>query len=307
MTYSASAPGKVILFGEHAVVFGEPAIAAALDLRTRVDATESDTPRINGVPLRQETNPYPYHALSVTGSRSMSLTIDSDVPPGAGLGSSAALSVAAVGALGKDYSDAEVAESAFSVELLAQGRASPIDTSVSTHGRAIYVDRNGGSGLLWSVRRGDVTWHIHHVDVPAMDIVVGFTGISAATGPLVENVRRLHSKYSTARNAVVEIGTIAAEARRRLSTGDVVGLGSLMDRNQKLLVTLGVSSREIGSLIDAVRPYSYGAKLTGAGGGGSIISLTDRPERVAEAIAKRGFTPFICKLGGEGLRRENDG
>ncbi len=150
-----------------------------------------------------------------------------------------------------------------------------------------------------------MTWNIHHLDVPPLDIVIGYTGKGAATGPLVENVRRLHSRYELARDAVSEIGVIAEEARRRLSENDVVRIGELMDRNQKMLSLIGVSSRDIENLIDAVRPFSYGCKLTGAGGGGSIISLTDRPKKVEEAIRKRGFIPYVARLGNHGLKRGN--
>ena len=305
MHSKASAPGKVILFGEHAVVFGEPAIAAALNLRTAVLAEDSASKMLNGIPLHRESNPYPYFALELTGSGPMNLTVNSDIPPGAGLGSSAALTVATVGSLRPEYGPERVATMAFEVELMAQGRASPIDTSTATHGGAVFVDRKAGTGLLWTIRRGDVTWHIHHTEVPPLNLVIGFTGRGAATGPLVENVRRLHSRFETAREAVAEIGAVTVEARKRMREGDVVGIGELMDRNQRLLSMLGVSSDEIASLIDAVRPYSYGAKLTGAGGGGSVISLTDRPEKVAEAIRKKGFIPYICSIGGEGLRLDN--
>lgn len=300
-----SAPGKVILFGEHAVVFGEPAIAAALNLRTGVLAEDSASNMLNGIPLHGESNPYPYFALKLTESGPMNLTVSSDIPPGAGLGSSAALTVATVASLRPDYGPERVASTSFEVELLAQGRASPIDTSTSTHGGAVYVDRKEGSNVLWTIKKGDVTWHIHHAEVPHLDIVIGFTGKGAATGPLVENVRRLHSRFETAREAVAEIGAVTVEARKRMRDGDIVGIGELMDRNQQLLSILGVSTDEIARLIDAVRPYSYGAKLTGAGGGGSVISLTDRPEKVAEAIRKKGFIPYTCTIGGEGLRRDN--
>lgn len=302
---TASAPGKVILFGEHAVVFGEPAISAAISMRTVVTATPSDSSTMNGAPLREDAGSYPFHALRITGSGAHSLTVRSDIPPGAGLGSSAALTVAVVGALRNEYSRAAVAETAFSVELAAQGRASPVDTSTSTHGSGVYVDQKEGDNLLWSIAKGDVRWHIHHLDVPPLSIVIGFTGRGAPTGPLVANVHRLYAKFEVARNAIREIGNVSAEARKKLRAGDVVGLGGLMDLNQKLLSIIGVSSPEIERLLDAVRPFSYGAKLTGAGGGGSIISLTERPERVSDAIRRRGFTPFECTIGEEGLRSGN--
>ena len=305
MKSTASAPGKIILFGEHAVVFGEPAIAAAISLRTTVSAEQSDSSTFNGLPLNPVVNPYPFHAIRLAGAGSHALRVESDVPPGAGLGSSAALTVATMGALRSDMEQREVAERSFNVELLAQGRASPIDTSTSAHGHAIFVDRREGENLLWSISSREVVWKVHHIEVPRLSVVIGFTGKGAATGPLVARVSRLHSKYEVARNAVSEIGSIAVEARARLKEGNAVLLGELMNRNQRLLSVIGVSSPELQKLIDAVLPYSYGAKLTGAGGGGSMIALTDRPDRVSEAIVRRGFIPFRCVIGGEGLRIEN--
>lgn len=304
MKTTASAPGKVILFGEHAVVFGKPAIATALSLRTVVSAEPATTSTINGIPLRVESNPYPYHALELTGNTATSLNVKSDIPPGAGLGSSAALSVAIIGAMRTSMEAGDVAEKAFEVELRAQGRASPIDTSTATHGKGVYVDRREGDDFLWSISRKDVVWNIHHIEVPSLKIVVGYTGEGAPTGPLVENVRRLHSRFETARNAIDEIGAISEEARRKLIDRDIVALGELMDRNQRLLSVVGVSSGIIERLIDAVRPFCYGAKLTGAGGGGSIITLTDKPDKVSEAIRKRGFIPIDCSIGGNGLEVE---
>ncbi len=307
MSVSFSTPGKVILFGEHAVVFGEAAIAVAINLRTRAVVVESNEDRFNGFPLRKEVHAYPYYAFNLTGASGKSATADSSIPAGGGMGSSAALSVSLVAALMNSSDAAKVAPVAFNVELAAQGRASPVDTSTSAHGYGIFISRNPVPSEIWAVSGNPGTWHIGHLDVKQMGIVAGYTGRSSATGPMVERVKRLCAKYPTARDAVSEIGTISQDARKLLDSGDMASLGLLMDRNQRLLSVLGVSTRELDQLIDAVRPFSFGAKLTGAGGGGCIIALTDKPEKAAEAITKRGGVPFICRTGEEGLRRDSGG
>ena len=85
---------------------------------------------------------------------------------------------------------------------------------------------------------------------------------------------------------------------------DLVRLGQLMKQDHKLLATLGVSCRELDDLVTACQPLSYGAKLTGAGGGGSMVALTDRPDQVSDLIRRRGAVPFVVKTGVEGVRIE---
>jgi mevalonate kinase len=137
-----------------------------------------------------------------------------------------------------------------------------------------------------------------------MRFVIGFTGISAPTGPLVAKVKRYYDKSGFAREIIDEIGDITLEGRELLRKGDQEGLGRLMTQDHRLLAILGVSCMQLDKLVAAALPYSYGAKLTGAGGGGSMIALTDAPEKVAEAIAQRGGVPFVVDAGVPGVRKE---
>ncbi|MBX8642474.1 MAG: mevalonate kinase [Thermoplasmata archaeon] len=304
MPHTFSAPGKIILFGEHAVVFGEPAISTAINLRSNVTVADSDDTRLNGFPVTREAAPYAFHALRLTGNRGKSITVKSDIPSGGGLGSSAALSASLVASLLPGAERHEIAQTAYDVEFHAQGRASPIDTSTAVHGNAIFISSRTVPDEIWLVRGAAVQWHVGRLNIGKLSVVVGFTGRGAATGPMVEKVRNLYERFAMARDAVAEIGAVAMEARSALRDGDIVKIGDLMNRNQVLLSVIGVSTRELESLISAVLPYSYGAKLTGAGGGGSIIALTDKPSRASDAIAARGGIPYICVTGEEGLRRE---
>ncbi|MDD1744115.1 MAG: mevalonate kinase, partial [Methanomassiliicoccales archaeon] len=182
------------------------------------------------------------------------------------------------------------------------GRASPIDTSASTHGRGVFVDRTPGEHLLWHIKKDVREWYVHHCEVPSLNLVVGFTGINAPTGPLVAKVKRFVDRSGFAKDVVAEIGSLTLEGKECLRRRDQVNLGRLMTQNHRLLSILGVSSKELDKLVKAALPYSYGAKLTGAGGGGSMIALTDEPTKVAEILRSKGATPYIVGIGVDGVR-----
>jgi len=303
-----SAPGKVILLGEHAVVFGRPAIALAIGLRSRCRAQVIDGHIGSGDRIGVQHGSYVSTAIQQNwDGRPLDIEVQSQLPSGSGLGSSAAVTVAALGAMAslKGQFDAEaIARQAFEVESLVQGRASPIDTSVSAHGKAIFISSERGSDLLWHITKDTRSWYIHNCEVPDMTLVVGFTGNKAPTGPLVAKVKRYVDHTRFAREIIDEIGDITMDGLNRMRSGDVEGLGRLMSRNHALLTILGVCTTPLQKLVDAALPHSYGAKLTGAGGGGSMIALTDTPEKVAEAIKGRGGIPFIVRTGVEGVKVE---
>ena len=303
-TAVSSAPGKLIILGEHAVVYGKPAIALAIDRRMRCSLSRASDTTINGRPFDADRHPY----ISCILRRCpfpVRIETESAIPPGSGLGSSAALSTAFLKALGKlmgtDIDDKALATGAFHTEYEVQGRASPLDTSASTHGMGIAVNGPEDAGEhLWDISMNDNVWSVRDIKIPKMTLVVGHTGIHAATGPLVEKVRRYRQKCRFAADIVDEIGQTTIEGMNALAKGDLVRLGRLMINDHKLLSILGVSCNELNKLVNASLPYSYGAKLTGAGGGGSMIALTDRPEKVCESIALHGGTPFVVRTGEPG-------
>ncbi|MCK4300791.1 MAG: mevalonate kinase, partial [Planctomycetes bacterium] len=226
--------------------------------------------------------------------------------------SSAALTTSLMGALvelsdGSIEADRErIARQSFATEYGVQGRASPTDTSTATMGMGILLAKEPMDGLLWHVERGGAEWYIHKVDVPQLNIVVGFTGIKGNTGELVAKVRRYWESNNFAKETVADIGNLTVEGVEALNAGNVERLGELMDRNHQMLTILGVNHPRLQRLVDAARPHSYGAKMTGAGGGGSMIALTEEPERVAKAIEDAGGKPFIAEIGAPGLRRDGD-
>jgi mevalonate kinase len=302
-----SAPGKFVILGEHAVVYGKPAIALAINKRMQMTVRRDSDFRINNEAADVKTNPHLMYISSKHDMVPVSVQIDSRIPTGSGLGSSAALSVAFSAAMralcGISQEEEDIAKEAFEAEYFSQGRGSPMDTSVSAHGYGITLNApDAEKDLLWKINKNEHSWNISNISVPPMTFVIGNTGIRAATGPLVEKVRKYKDGNRFAYDIVEEIGKITIEGMSALQKNDVVGLGKLMTKDHKLLSILGVSTKELNKLVNASLPYAYGAKLTGGGGGGSMVALTDKPEEVCEAIALHGGTPFVVKTGVEGVR-----
>lgn len=308
MTEKASAPGKVILFGEHAVVYGEPALALAVNKRTTCEISPSESKTfVNGYPIDREYHSYIVECIDKVGTeKDLKIQTKSHLPSGAGMGSSAAVTVSTLGSLknflGKDLDEEDIAKGSFDIECKVQGGASPIDTSTSTHGNAVLVSKEKEEDFLWKIERQDTVWNVHHREISEADFVVGDTGVHSSTGPLVKKVRKFYEKSNFAREIVADIGDIVLEGTYFLKQGDLEKVGELMDKNHRLLSILGVSHPKLEKLINGARKYSYGAKLTGAGGGGSMIALTDEPEKVSEEIEKRGGTPYKLKSTEKGLK-----
>jgi mevalonate kinase len=305
----SSAPGKIILLGEHAVVYGKPAISMAIGLRLRLSARRSDALTLNGNLLSARYHTYLSNVVHRNwAGGGLAIETDSTLPSGSGLGSSAAVTVSALHAVkqltGGPISEEALAREAFAVESEAQGRASPIDTSTVTHGRALFIDSTPGEGLLWRFENEGREWNVHECPVPEMTFVIGYTRISAPTAPLVAKVRRYYEKSGFAREIVDEIAETTLDGREMLRRADLESLGRLMTRDHRLLTILGVSCPQLDKLVAASLPHSYGAKLTGAGGGGSMIALTDEPQKVAAAIEERGGTAFIVGTSVPGVRKE---
>jgi mevalonate kinase len=325
---TSSAPGKVYLFGEHAVVYGEPAVPCAIERRVHVTATEIDEGlRIHANDLQLdgftveysgdgESHPdvdvaeslveagMGYVNEAVTQARDAAdapeagfeISVEGDIPLGAGLGSSAALVVAAIDAatreLGVELSASEIADRAYQVEHEVQdGQASRADTFCSAMGGAVRVEGDDCRPLD---------------GIGTLPFVIGYDGGAGDTGALVAGVRNLRQEYDFAADTVATIGDIVRKGEAVLGTGDHERLGELMDFNHGLLSALGVSSRSLDSMVWAARDAdAHGAKLTGAGGGGCIVAL----DETDDALTALKYTPgcedvFRAELDTDGVRQE---
>jgi mevalonate kinase len=319
MMWRAEAPAKAILFGEHAVLYGAPAIAIAIDIRASVSMENSNVWLLNGEEFNPLENPHLSHLISEFSSfeKPLSVSIESAIPIAAGLGSSAALSVASgmvlSAAKNSDLiaSTETLARAAHRAEASAQGgRASPTDTSVSSLGGAVIVSSSRISSLEhhWAIDMdgpdGTNHWDVHSLPIPSslfsVPLVIGFTGIPSSTREMVETVAEKMASPSF-RLSMDEVSKLSLESIDLLSKGDPQLIGEAMTRCHSLLQKIGVSSPELDNLIEAVLPFSYGAKLTGAGGGGCIIALSDDPEACANAIRETGGVPYVTSFADKGV------
>jgi len=302
-TITCSAPGKIYLFGEHAVVYGESAICCAVDLRTRVKAEISDTIRISSVlgDTGIDYDKYPYVSTviekmsEIADIKGVNLHIESNIPVGSGLGSSAAVTIATIQALnmlfGYGLQLEDIASLGHSIERKIQGAASPTDTYVSTMGGVIMVPMK------------------KKLDIIDCGIVIGNTGRFSSTRQLVSNVALLKKHYPEIIDPILStIGKISITGEELVIKKEYESIGNLMNINQGLLDAIGVSSSELANLIYAARNSgAYSAKITGAGGGGCMVALTSPSDvvKIASAISKAGGEAIITKVTEHGVKVEN--
>ncbi len=325
----ASAPGKCILFGEHAVVYGQPAVAVAIEARVRVRIDKSESGwLIDGMRYDKQKHPHLDAMLKrmwiEDGGSPLSVSIESDLFGAAGLGSSAAIcSAIAAGLLSIRGTPTEelplsgIATTAHLAEAEAQGgRASPIDTSTVTLGGAVLVSDKKEPTANWQytrdlridgVRR---TWEVHSVSLPESlseaSLVIGFSGRPGPTAQMVARVANLLEKEPQRMEDIERIGNVTRAGTTALSLGNLQAVGIAMNECHRLLQGLGVSDADLDRMVEAALPSSLGAKLTGAGGGGCMIALTTEPRRTAEAIELVGGRTMVSEFGASGVRIENE-
>ena len=300
----ATAPGKIILFGEHAVVYGQPALAVPviqIEAEAKIDRIFSSGIRINApdIQLNKKLDDLaPNNPLAATVRNTLfelgvgmpsgiAILIRSKIPVASGLGSGAAVTVAMIRALArylkKELTDEQVSALAFETEKLYHGTPSGIDNTVVTYSKPVYFIKGE------PIQRLEVKY--------PFTIVIGDTGIRASTHEAVRDVRIAQHKYPERYETLfATIGSIAATARQLIEGGMPESLGPLMDENHALLRSMKVSSPELDHLVEAARVGgALGAKMSGGGRGGNMIALaqTSKAGTVAKALRDAGATSTI--------------
>lgn len=295
----SSAPGKIILFGEHAVVYNRPALAVPVNqVQVDVEVLDSDSAGIlihaPIIDLHAELSSLQpdnaigsvilnlFQRFNISPPPNIKIEINSTIPVASGLGSGAAVSVALIRVLSSYLNhlltDNEVNNMVFEIEKLYHGTPSGIDNTVITFNKPVYFIKNQPIETFT-------------VGKP-FTIVIADTGISAPTKEAVGDVRKLWEKDKNKYESIFdEIGQISLIARRSIESGKPEMLGELMDHNHSLLQQLTVSSPELDSLVLAARDAgALGAKLSGGGRGGNMIALVNQAEanQVAESLIKAG-------------------
>ena len=316
----ASAPGKVILFGEHFVVYGSSAILCAIDRRVHVGAAKSDGIRITSEMGTLECESFSRDAADVDpvlrplyhiakeacrmAGRSEGITLDvkSEIPPGAGLGSSSACCVAGAAAalrvLGRHpgHNEGAVMRMATEAERTAFPNASGADTAASALGGMITYDRRAGWAAIRRQKGG-----------PGFGLVVSDSGIRHNTESVVGMVSGFRDSHPEEFEELSRMESgLVSDVTKLLVSGappdDAAGTASALGRwaslNQSYLRRIGVSNAKLDEMIGEMDGFTHGSKITGAGGGGCAIAFTD-PDGMAGAaanLASRGHDCFAAGI-----------
>lgn len=301
--------GKVILFNEHFVVYGLPAIASAIGAKTTALIEKRHGSGVELIDNRPETKGYKAEKAGQqkesldrmlkfmnidTTNQAFTVTLSGDLIAASGVGASAASCAAIARAFSEElrlnYSDERINEVAFEGEKGYHGTPSGIDNTAATFG-----------GMIWYKRQAD-TQVMERIKLKRpVEIVMGNTGIVSDTSKVVGGVKqrkeREPEKYAGYFKAAEGIVSVA---RGQLEAFQLEQVGNSMDQNHQLLQQIGVSSDDLDMLVDLARNNgAFGAKMTGTGQGGYMVALTpgkELQERVANAIEKKGFQALITTI-----------
>lgn len=301
-TYTSTAAGKIILLGEHAVVHGRHALAIPIPDAVRAIAERADAQTTLTV------RDWNFHSVVEPGSKenvdamvnlilerlgvsgtNVSIKLTSRLPPGMGLGSSAAVAVAITRAVAKceglEIEDVDVNEIAFDSEKLAHGTPSGIDNTLSCYARPILFRK--------SLLRKSAALEIEELPLHEMPpLLIGFSHTAGSTYEQVAGVKARLEQDESGYNAIFDqIDSFSKAGAEALVAGHYERLGSLMNLCHGLLNAIQVSTPELENMVSIARQSgALGAKLTGAGGGGSIVALCPGSEdAVRSALHQAGF------------------
>lgn len=324
-TITVSAPGKLMLFGEHAVVYNRPCIVTAVDQRMRATVELVETPefqleaadvKVTGykkalselgkgdIPKGAQfveiavKNILQRHPELGSGSAGLRITTTSEFSSQFGFGSSSASTVCTIKAISEllalNLSQKELFDIAFKTVLDIQGKGSGFDVAAAIYGGTIYF-----------VTGGKV---IEPLQIPTLPLLVGYSGVKADTVTLINKVKETSDAYPEIIDGIyTNIEKLVERAKPAIIAQEWKTVGELMNINQGYLDALGVSTKKLATMIYSAKDAgAYGAKLSGAGGGDCIISLATDAQRnaVETAITQAGAEIVSVTTNAEGVRIE---
>lgn len=299
---TVTTPGKLMLFGEHAVVYGHPCLVTAIDKRLQVTITKTDLHTIAIDSPQTSDHRFIDAAIQAAFRRwgihhsGLQIETASSFTGNYGFGSSSAVTVGIVAAMqqlfDKQASSQDIFESAYEAVLAVQGVGSGFDVAAATYGGTLLYGRGGKP--------------LEQLNIPTgFELVVGYSGQKADTTTLVNMVKtKFENHPRTIGRIFSAIADLVKQAKTALSDGDWEKLGKYMDFNQEYLRDLGVSSERLEGLIVAAKQAgAYGAKLSGAGGGDCMIALVsaDTRKSVEDAIREHGGEVVPVRTNAQGI------
>ncbi|OGK16241.1 mevalonate kinase [Candidatus Roizmanbacteria bacterium RIFCSPHIGHO2_01_FULL_39_12c] len=298
MKIKVSAPGKLMLLGEHAVVYGHPCIVTAVDKRLYVEAEVIDSDEDEIIAPQVKESRFVLETITLFKQKyqikkRVKIRTKGDFSHNVGLGSSSAVTVATFKALSeifnKKLSLRQIFELSYEVTLKIQGVGSGFDIAAATFG-----------GVLYFTKGGKV---IESLEIKSLPLVVGYSGVKADTPLIVRNLKlKMQNeklKVKIEKNFVL-INKLVKSAKKALVNKNWKELGGLMTEDHELLIRLGVSTEKLNIMVKAALVTgAYGAKLSGAGGGDCMIALVSEDKR-------RNVETAIKKVGGEIIKINNN-
>ncbi len=318
---TVSAPGKLMLLGEHAVVYNRPCLVTAVDqrMRTTVEFLDSqdfelEAPDVNVTAYKKSLSdlgvgdvPKGAQFVEVAVKNiaekyplksGIRVTTVSEFSSQFGFGSSSASTVCTIKAISEllnlNLTQKEIFDLAFKTVLDIQGKGSGFDVAAAVFG-----------GTLYFVTAGKV---IEPLKISSLPLMVGYSGVKADTVTLINKVRESFAGRETRLEEIYDgIKKLVEEARKALLMEDWVSFGDLMNKNQQYLSELGVSIEKLDTMINiSLSAGAYGAKLSGAGGGDCMIAVCakDKEQLIKAGIVQAGGEVINVKTNTEGVRVE---
>jgi len=306
----ASAPGKVILFGEHFVVYGVKAILCSINKRVTVTAEKTSERKISinskigklelepDKPISEINSPLkPFYYLankSIENKDSgIRIQIDSEIPLGAGLGSSSACCVAGAAAIFKlfgNISKEEILELAIEAERTIFENTSGADCTVCTYGGIMEYDKNKGFKK------------IEHE--PNFQLVIINSNMEHSTQSMVSKVKEFENKNKEEFSKLSNLESkLVEDVLKLVKENKIQEIGQKMNQNQEYLENIGISNKELTKMIKIGQESSFGAKITGSGGGGCIFALTNESnlQNILKKFKDNNYECFSTKIDFKGL------